>query len=281
MNKLIKIICVVGCLVFAMERLCLARENPKSLHLADFKQRAVAYRKKGYQLQRTGNLDGAMSFYQKAVAFDPYYAAAYNDIGIIYETKGLIDFAEENYLKAIEVDKKYLPAYTNLAFLYEKKADILKAAHYWMMRISLGTPGEYWTEKARENFRSLSFLSAQVRRIFLKFEAQNFSKEVIEKKIREFEEKVILSKEYLKRGKEHFNKGDYALARESFEQALFLNPNNPEVREYYNKAKIRETKKAIDEHTDRAMKLYDAGATDAAREEFNKILTIIPQSNQK
>ena len=204
MKYLKKIICIIFCFaILSSTLLCLAKEE-KNTRLEDFKQRADAYRKTGYQLQQSGKIDEAMSYYQKAVAYDPYYAAAYNDIGVIYEMKGLLDFAEENYLKAIKVDKKYLPSYTNLAFLYEKKAEILKAAHYWMMRISLGTPGEYWTEKARENFRSLSYLSDQVRRVYLKFEAQHFSKEVVQEKIKEFEQNVVMSREYFERGKKHF-----------------------------------------------------------------------------
>jgi len=285
MNELRKNV-FFGCLFLIMLSptvLTFAQEREESrIRAEDFKKRAVQYRQRGYEIQQLGDLDGAMSSFQKAVAFDPYYATAYNDIGIIYETRGLIDLAEENYLKAIDADKKYLPAYTNLAYLYEKKADVLKAAYYWMKRISLGAPGDPWTEKARENFRSLSLLSEEVRRIFIKFDAAYLSRQVINKKVSDFQESVIKAKEYFERGKLYFDQGDYTAAREAFESALFLNPNNPEIIEYYEKSKDKEIEKLITEHTSRGIRLYESGDTEAAREEFNKALTIIPtQSNQK
>ena len=67
-------------------------------NLSELQKQARSYRAQGLELQCIGNMDAAMSLYQKAIELDPAYPVAYNDLGIIYEAKGLIDRAEESYL---------------------------------------------------------------------------------------------------------------------------------------------------------------------------------------
>jgi len=259
-----------------------AEAQEQGILAEDFKKRAVQYRQMGCEIQQKGDFDKALSFYQMAVGLDPYYTAAYNDIGITYETKGLIDLAEKNYLKAIDVDKQYLPAYTNLAYLYEKKADVLKAANYWIKRISLGDPDDPWTEKARENLRSLVPLSDKVKKIVVKFDKE-YSPEV--SKAKEYSDvKIdsIRSKKNFEIGKKLFEQGNYIAARQMFEFVMSLNPDNPVVMQYYEKAKAKEIEQAIGDHASLGIRFYKAGYTESAREEFGKILTIIPaQSDQR
>ena len=248
----------------------------------DFKKRAVQYRQIGSDKQQMGDFDTAISFYQMAIGLDPYYAAAYNDIGIVYEAKGLIDLAEKNYLKAIDIDENYLPSYTNLAYLYEKKADVLKAADYWIRRISLGDPDDPWTENARENLRSLAPLSDKVKNIIAKFDEEYLPEVSKAKEYSDVKVDTIRSKKNFEIGKKLFAQGNYTAARQTFEFVLSLNPDNPVVMEYYEKAKAKEIEQAVSEHASLGIKLYEAGYIESAREQFGKILTLIPtQSDQR
>lgn len=149
-------------------------------YAASLKDEAINYRQKGYETQMLGDLDLALSYYQKAIQLDPYYVSCYNDLGIVYEMKGWLDKAEEVYLKAIQLDPNYLPSYSNLALLYERKNNILKAAEFWRKRTKLGSPRELWTEKAKEKLRkALWLLPPELKKEILEDEAAELSKEIL------------------------------------------------------------------------------------------------------
>ena len=122
---------------------------------------AVSYREKGYEVQKTGDIDAAMVWYQKAVELDPEYAAPHNDLGILFETKGWLDRAEAEYQKSIILDPGYGKAHTNLALLYERKGELEKAAFHWMRRYKLGAPGDAWTGEARQRLEKLGLIDAK------------------------------------------------------------------------------------------------------------------------
>ena len=44
------------------------------------KSKAKVYRQRGYKAQTTGDLEGALLYYTKALEFDPYYVEVYNDL---------------------------------------------------------------------------------------------------------------------------------------------------------------------------------------------------------
>jgi Flp pilus assembly protein TadD len=118
-------------------------------------KQARSYRSQGLQLQRAGNIDGALSLYQKAKELDPHYAVVDNDLGIAYEAKGFTKQAEDSYLRAIAEDPHYLSSYSNLALLYESKRDFDNASYYWKKRIELGDNNDPWTQKAKEKLFNL------------------------------------------------------------------------------------------------------------------------------
>ncbi len=119
---------------------------------------APSYREKGYNAQQNGDIDTAISFYQKAAVIDPDYAAPHNDLGILFETKGWLDRAESEYKRAITINPLYEKAHTNLALFYERKGEVEKAAFHWMKRYKLGTPGDTWTDEARERLEKLGLV---------------------------------------------------------------------------------------------------------------------------
>ncbi|MFH2144918.1 MAG: tetratricopeptide repeat protein [Candidatus Omnitrophota bacterium] len=109
----------------------------------------------GLQMQKKGDLDGALKYYQKAIEVDPNYATVYNDMGILYEQKEMDEKAKMAYLNALKADPRYIRAHSNLALLYEKSGDYNKAYYHWKQRVELGKPKDPWTLKAKERLEDL------------------------------------------------------------------------------------------------------------------------------
>lgn len=114
---------------------------------------AVEMRNAGLELQRSGDYDGAMRYYQKALMSDPKYAAVHNDLGILYEQRGLDEKAKNEYLAALKADAQYSKAHSNLALLYEKTGDLNKAYYHWKQRAQLGRPDDPWTQRAADKVK--------------------------------------------------------------------------------------------------------------------------------
>ena len=116
---------------------------------------AVDYRLQGYDAQRRGDLENALSFYQKAAALDPSYAAPLNDSGVLLEGQGKLDQAEQAYQQALLINPNYPQAHANLAMLYERRGQKEKAIYHWVKRYQLGEPTDPWTARAEERLVAL------------------------------------------------------------------------------------------------------------------------------
>ena len=125
---------------------------------ATLREEAVAYRAQGYESQRRGDKDSALTWYQKAVAMDPTYPTPYNDTGILLEEQGRFEEAEQAYQKALELSPNYLEPHANLAMLYERLGQKEKAIFHWMKRFQLGDPYNPWTARAEERLVALGVL---------------------------------------------------------------------------------------------------------------------------
>ena len=119
---------------------------------------AVGYRTQGYEAQKHGDADAALSFYQKACALDPTYAAPFNDAGVLLEEKGELEEAQKAYERALLINPNYLEAHANLAMLYEQMGQPSKAIYYWMKRYQLGSPKDLWTQRAEQRLVALGAL---------------------------------------------------------------------------------------------------------------------------
>lgn len=121
----------------------LADEAPQ-----ESQKQAGIYRLEGLRLQKSGNVEEALSFFQKAIDADPGMAAAYNDTGIIYETMDSPELAEKAYLDAIKLDQEFSGPYSNLALFYESQGQMDKAVSYWAKRAEMGPDEDPWKKKA-------------------------------------------------------------------------------------------------------------------------------------
>lgn len=119
-------------------------------------QDAKSYRAKGWEAQKKGNLDEAITYYRQATILDPDYAVAYNDLGVVWEAKGNAEKAKEMYLKAIEIEPSYPNSYSNLALFYESQGDYNKAALYWKKRANLGSPDDPYTTLAKSRIEKIA-----------------------------------------------------------------------------------------------------------------------------
>jgi len=134
---------------------------------ATTKQTAMEYRDKGLQAQRSGEVDTAMMYFQKAVELDPSLAVAYNDLGVLYEARGWLDRAKMAYGKAIELDPNMASPYYNLGSIYAREGEFEKAVKYFKQRVLVGDWNDEWTKRARQELKSLGVEDPEIRREFL------------------------------------------------------------------------------------------------------------------
>ncbi len=207
--------------------------------LTELQRQARDYRVQGAEMQRMGNLDGALSLYEKAKGLDPTYAVAYNDAGVIYESKGLTEQAEANYLKSIDIDPTYLSAYSNAASLYETKRDLDQAAYYWKKRAELGSPDDPWTVKAQKRAADIAMVSGKSGSRSKEKAVLNLLKDIENEKAEARGDNTKQSKLYFDKAKMHYEKGDEKTALKEAINAKQLDPKNTEINEFIAKVQTR------------------------------------------
>lgn len=97
-----------------------------------FPQIAVYFHSQGKQQYQAGQLEQALSNYQKAIALNPSYARAHYHLGIVYEDLQQFDKANAEYQLAIKQDNSAnslirLQAYNNWGHLLILQKDYAKA----------------------------------------------------------------------------------------------------------------------------------------------------------
>jgi len=211
----------------------------EDLNLGTTLQReARAYRVQGIEQQRLGNLDTAMSLYQKSITLDPAYAVPYNDLGILYEANGEVDRAEKSYLKAVMIDPNYASAYSNLACFYENKRDLNKASSYWQKRVELGDPNDPWTEKARQRLKDIR-LSTGGKVKGQEDDVLDLVTDIATQKDLEKTDSKVMAMTLFGKAKACYKKGDGANAIKLATDAQQLDPTNPEIQKFAEDLELR------------------------------------------
>lgn len=197
--------------------------------LSALQKQARQYRNLGLEAQKINKIDEAMSYYQKAVELDPYYAPLYNDLGVLYESKGLLDKALEQYQKCIDIDPSYEGPYTNLALFYENKGDLKKAAYYWKKRWKMGDASDHWAQKARERLQDISMVDLDVAQELREEQIIALYKDVAEEKADTKDPKAA-AQVYFKRAKEKYEAGRFEDAYYDAVAAMELDFSNSEIK---------------------------------------------------
>lgn len=212
------------------------QEEAENQQLSVLQRQARFYRQEGFRLQGMGDLEGAMSLYQKAIELDPAYAVVYNDIGVIYEAKELFERAEESYLKSIKIQPKYLSAYSNLALLYENKRDLQNAYFYWKKRAELGLPDDHWTQKAKQRLGDINLaLGVEPQ----EQESISLIEDVANEKNILLQDDKAQALRYFEKAKRSYKKGDLPQAIKEALDGQQLDPSNQEIEEFIEKAQLR------------------------------------------
>ncbi|MDD5167043.1 MAG: tetratricopeptide repeat protein [Candidatus Omnitrophica bacterium] len=263
--------------------------------LSDSQEEARRHRAYGLEQQNIGNIEEAMSSYQKAIELDPGYAVAYNDLGIIYEAIGDAGRAESYYQKALTVDPDYLSSYSNLAMLYESKGDTQKALTYWKERAKLGLPEDPWTQKARSRLVAFKKAHAGMKQPVVDKarergkEIEELSREVARQKQLKKEQELKKVQEHLGLAKKLYAQGDYKKSLQELKTVLKIDPKEKtalDIKEKIRLKAIEQQKKAKEEKKkrdienmkarfDSGVKYYQQDNPQAAAEEFSKIGTLI------
>lgn len=238
------IITVITLCIFCFAGLLFAQDKPvysfKEGISPEMREQAEKYRESGLQYQQIGNLEMAMSLYQKAIAVDPGYGVTYNDLGVVYESEGFLPQAEESYLKAIKVDPAYLSAYSNLALLYENQRKLDKAAFYWTQRANLGSPDDPWTQKAASRLNEVrSALSNEPVAYGREDDVLGLLKDVSTSKSALNKDEKTLALDHFRKAKLSFDKGDLAASFKEALDAQYLDQGNQEIEAFIEKVETR------------------------------------------
>jgi len=246
--------------------------------LTEFQKLAREYRDKGYELQKIGDLDGAMVLYQKAAELDPAYYVIYNDLGVIYEDKGFIDRAEQSYRRSLVLNPNYLSAYSNLAMLYEGKRDLNKAAEYWQRRVELGLEDDPWTQKAKKRLYELSQVVPELRQKMIERETMEVTRRIAEEKERKKAEDMRQAKQHLDAAKRLDRSCNYEGALKELKTASSLDPESAEIKamakvtgEKFKRQQKEEAVRQMQAHFKNAVEHYQQDNPQGTQQELNKI----------
>ncbi len=246
---------------------------------ADIKEQSAAvYRSQGYEAQQKGNLQEALSFYAKAISLgkDSDNIALFNDTGVIYEQLGLLNKAEDHYLQALRLDNQYLPAYSNLAYLYKRQGNTDKAIEFFKKRVEWGRASDPWTQKAKSEISQLAKNDPKVQRWLVQQEIAGLTEEVIRKEREDFTNRLVQADEFYQKGRELAKAGKYKQAMEEYQKALALTPQNPNLKDAFNEARLESLKIDVKESSEVALKMLNQGDVVSAKVEFRRILATIP-----
>jgi len=230
----------------------------------------------GYEAQKKGDLDTALTAYIKAAELGDQSAPIFNDIGVIYEQTGADGKAEVNYLRALTVDNQYLPAYSNLAYLYQRRGDLNKAAEYFKKRVELGSPYDAWTTKAKDELSVLARKLPRLRRWLVEQETITLNRQLTRQAQEDFYHKVLSANNYYNEAQALEKMDKLEAALDEYNRALLLTPKSPKIIEARNKLILNITKRDLKQYTETAMKLLESGDTVSAGIEFRKAIATIP-----
>ena len=241
---------------------------------------AEDYHVKGYDEQKKGNFDKALTDYSKALSLGLETAAFYNDLGVLYEQLGLPDRAEEFYLKALKLDPEYLPTYTNLAYLYRGKGDLPQATHYLLERIHKAPEKDPWRDHLKAEVYSFNpGLKEQLEKEAQHQQAEALNKQLVQKAQDEFNLEIVRSEKHCQNGQKLITEKRYDEALEELNRALTLTPDNPKILKIRAQIFYERYIDEIKRRTTDAISKLDSGDLESAKKEFQHILTIIPKES--
>jgi len=164
----------------------------------------------------------------------------------------------------------------NLAYLYLRRGDSETAAFYFEKRIEKAPPNDTWATRAKEELRLLDPHREERRQAAMAKEVARVQEELIAQAREEFQKEIVRADKHYRTGVEMAESGEYEGAIAEFNRALLLTPENPKIQRAKREAQQEQLKLDVAKHSQEALKHLDMGDADSAKNEFRKILTIIP-----
>ena len=268
---------VVFCLFF--QTVCWAQEETE----------AVLYRNRGLARQKTGDLEGAIDLYRKALILRPGFAAVHNDVGILCETQGWVEEAKTAYQQALSVDPPYPLAEYNLALLYEKQTDLPQAIQHLQHFIGQSAHSDPWARKAKTRLKAIRhYLVGRERIERRKTERLHRAKGEVEKKRRreEAQEKRnrVVSQRY-QIAQEKKGRQEQALREEPEKIRQMTLEAREKKRQVVSEARRRQKdellgqdaiEKGLNRLFEKGERAYGQGRYEEALESFEFLLTLDP-----
>jgi len=87
------------------------------------KTKSLLYYNHGYALDQSGDIDGAIAKYTRAIQIDPLFSEAHHNIALLYEKKGDFANAIANFNEVLRRDPNNILANLELAKIYTKQGN--------------------------------------------------------------------------------------------------------------------------------------------------------------
>ena len=130
---------IVACLPVTRHQIGYWRNSEALLRhaLAVTENNYLAHRNLGFAFYMKGQMDEAISQFQKAVRLEPDAAEAYDHLGITFFNKGQLDEAIRQFGEALRLDPDYADAHYNLGVLFYQQGRTDQAIRQFQETIRL------------------------------------------------------------------------------------------------------------------------------------------------
>ena len=301
---------ILAALMFCARAQTACWRNSESLWthtLACTTDNLVAHNNFGDALFNKGQVDEAITHYQKALQIKPDYADAHNNLGNALLQKGRVDEAITHYQKALQITPDFAEAHYNLGNALLQKGDVDEAITHYQKALQINPDNA----EAHDNFGMALLKMGRVDEAITHFqkglqiepdhvEAHNnlgnalLQKGDVDEAITQYQRALQIKPDYMEA---HYNLGmallqkgkvdeaiaqyqqalqikpDYAEAHNNLGSALFAKGNMDEAMIHYQKA-LQITPDNAEAHNNLGSALLQKGRVDEAITHYQKALQI-------
>ena len=203
--------------------------------------KAVAYVARGSAYFRLNRPDNAISDYNKAIEINPNLAVAYQNRGSVYYSQGKFDNAISDYNKAIEINPDFGAAYQDRGNIYQSQGRFDNAISDFSKALELNP-----RDALIHYFRGNAYYK------------QGRPDDAISDYNKAVDIYPRFAVAYQNRGSAYYSKGDYKKAISDYDKSIGLNPEN------------------FVTYSSRGNAYFKQGQIDEAISDYNKALELNP-----
>ena len=178
---------------------------------------AEAYNGRGNIYRKQNKLPQALSDYNRVIHLDPTYAEVYYNLGIFYDKQNNLPQALSNYNKAVAINPNLEEAYYNRGNTYTQQGDFTRAIADYMKTINIDP--NY--AKAYNNLGNIYIREGNLAQAL-----SNYNKTI--------ETDPTYTEAYINRGNAYSQQGNFTQALSDYDKVITINPNDAQA--YINRA---------------------------------------------